>query len=156
MKLKDACYLEEKEHIQATIYHKPRQHTKNQRHYFANKCQSIQSYGFFSKHVWMWESDHKENWALKNDVFELWCCRRLFRVPCTGRRSNQSILKEVSPENSLEELMLKLKLQYIGHLMQTTDLLEKILMLGILKAGGKGDDRGWDGEVGWHHRLSGH
>ena len=95
-----------------------------------------------------------ERWRI--DVFELWCCRRIFRVPCTGRRSNQSILKEVSPENSLEELMLKLKLQYIGHLMQTTDLLEKILMLGILKAGGKGDDRGWDGEVGWRHRLSGH
>ena len=68
MKLKDTCSLKEKEHIQATIYDRPRQHTKNQRHYFANKGPSIQSYGFFSSHVWMWESDHKENWALKN-----WC-----------------------------------------------------------------------------------
>ena len=68
MKLEDACSLEEKEHIQATIYDKPRQHTKNQRHYFANKGPPIQSYGFFSSHVWMWESDHKENWVLKN-----WC-----------------------------------------------------------------------------------
>ena len=64
------------------------------------------------------------------DVFELWCWRRLWRVPWTARRSNQSILKEISPEYSLEGLMLKLKLQYFGHLMQRIDSLEKILMLG--------------------------
>ena len=75
------------------------------------------------------------------DAFELWCWRRLLRVPRTARRSNQLILKEISPEYSLEGLMLKLKLQYIGHLMRRVDSLEKTLMLG-LGAGGEGDDRG--------------
>ena len=76
------------------------------------------------------------------DAFELWCWRRLLRVPSTARRSNQSILKEISPEYSLEGLMMKLKLQYFGHLMQRVDSLEKILMLGGLGAGGEDDDRG--------------
>ena len=67
------------------------------------------------------------------DAFELWCWRRLLRVPCTARRSNQSILKEISPEYSLEGLMLKLKLQYFGHLMRRTDSLEKTLMLGKIE-----------------------
>ena len=67
------------------------------------------------------------------DVFELWYWRRLLRVPCTARRSNQSILKEISPEYSLEGLMLKLKLQYFGHLMRTTDSLEKTQMLGKIE-----------------------
>ena len=67
------------------------------------------------------------------DAFELWCCRRLLRVSWTSRRSNQSILKEISPEYSLEGLMLKLKLQYFGHLMQRTDSLEKTLMLGKIE-----------------------
>ena len=77
-----------------------------------------------------------ESWTIKKakhqriDAFELWCWRRLLRVPWTARRSNQSILKEISPEYSLEELMLKLKLQYFGHLMRRTDSLEKTLMLG--------------------------
>ena len=84
-------------------------------------------------YVWMWELDHEESWALKTNVFELWCWRRLLRVPWTARRSNQSILKEISPEYSLEGLMLKLKLQYFGHLMQRTDLLEKPLMLGKIE-----------------------
>ena len=76
------------------------------------------------------------SWAVKKaecqriDAFELWCWRRLFRVPCTARRSNQSILKEISPGCSLEELMLRLKLQYFGHLMRRADSLEKTLMLG--------------------------
>ena len=76
------------------------------------------------------------SWTIKKgecgriDVFELWCWRRLFRVPWTARRSNKSILKEISPEYSLEGLMLKLKLQYFGHLMQRVDSLEKTLMLG--------------------------
>ena len=92
-----------------------------------------------------------ENWTIKKaghqriDAFELWCWRRLFRGPWTTRRSNQSILKEISPEFWLEGLMLKLKLQYFGHLMQRTDSLEKTLMLGRLKARGEGDHRGWDG-----------
>ena len=80
-----------------------------------------------------------ESWTIKKaerrriDVFEQWCWRRLVRVPWTARRSNQSLLKEISPEYSLEGLMLKLKLQYFGHLMRTTDSLEKILMLGKIK-----------------------
>ena len=76
------------------------------------------------------------------------------RVPWTARRSNQSILKEISHEYSLEGLMLKLKLLYFGHLMRRTDSLEKTLMLERLKAGGEGDDK--DEMVGWHHQLSGH
>ena len=89
-----------------------------------------------------------ESWTVKkaecqkNDAFELWCLRRLLRVPWTARRSNQSILKEISPGCSLERLMLKLKFQYFGHLMQRVDSLEKILMLGGIGAGGEGDDRG--------------
>ena len=89
-----------------------------------------------------------ESWTVKKaerqriDAFELWCWKRLLRVPWTVRRSNQSIVREISPEYSLEGLMLKLKLQYFGHLMQRTDSLEKILMLGKTEAGGEGDDRG--------------
>ena len=81
-----------------------------------------------------------ESWSIKKavcrriDAFELWCWRRLLRIPWTARRSNQSILKEISPEYSLEGLMLKLKLQYFGHLMQRTDSLEKILMLGKIES----------------------
>ena len=87
-------------------------------------------------------------------VFELWCWRRLLRVPGTARRSSQSILKEISPEYSLEGLMLKLKLQHFGHLMQRTDSSEKILMLGKTEGGRR---RGQQDEmVGWHHRLNGH
>ena len=110
MKLKDAYSLEES-------YGKSRQHIKKQRHYFANKGPSNQSYGF---PVVMYEC---EIWTIKKaecrriDAFELWCWRRLLRVPWTARRSNQPILKEISPHYSLEGLMLKLKLQYFGHLM---------------------------------------
>ena len=79
----------------------------------------------------------------KTDAFELWCWRRLLRVPWTARRSNQSILKEISPGISLERMMLKLKLQYFGHLMRRVDSLEKTLMLGgIGGRRGEGDDRG--------------
>ena len=87
-----------------------------------------------------------ESWTIKKaecrriDAFELWCWRRLLRVPWTARRSNQSILKEISPEYSLEGLMLKLKLQYFGHLMRKTDSLEKTLILGRIKGGRR---RGW-------------
>ena len=80
--------------------------------------------------------DHQENLTILNlYAFELWCWRRLLRVPWTARRSNQSILKETSPEYSLEGLMLKLKLQYFGYLMRRTDSLEKILMLGKMEGG---------------------
>ena len=79
------------------------------------------------------------------DAFELWCWRRLLGVPWTARRSNQSILKEISPEYSLEGLMLKLKLQYFGHLIRRTDSMEKTLMLGKIEGRKRGDDRGSDG-----------
>ena len=78
----------------------------------------------------MWELNYKESWALKNWCFWVWCWRRLLRVPWTARRSHQSILKEISPGCSLEGLMLKLKLQYFGHLMRRVDSLEKTLILG--------------------------
>ena len=101
MKLKDACSLEES-------CDQPRQHIKKQRHHFANKGPPSQSYGFSSGMYGC------ESWTIKKaecrriDAFELWCWRRLLRVPWTARRSNQSILKEISPEYSLERLMLKL------------------------------------------------
>ena len=102
-----------------------------------------------------------EIWTVKKaecrrtDAFELWCWRRLLRVPWTARRSNQSILKEISPGISLEGVMLKLKLQYFGHLMQRVDSLEKTLMLGGI--GGR-RRRGWQRMrwLGWHHWLNGH
>ena len=110
MKVKDAYSLEES-------YDQPRQHIKKQRHYFANKGLSSQGYGF---PVVMYGC---ESWAVKKaerqriDGFELWCWRRLLRVSWTARRSNQSILKEISPGCSFEGMVLKLKLQYFGHLM---------------------------------------
>ena len=113
---------------------------KKQWHYFANKGPSSQSYGFSSSHVWC------ESWTVKKaelqriDAFELWCWRRLLRVPWTARRSNQIILKEISCEYSLEGLMLKLKLQYFGHLMRRTDSFEKTLMPGKIEVRKR---RGW-------------
>ena len=101
---------------------------------------SSQSYVFFSSHVWMWELDYKEIWLPKNLYIELWCWRRLLRVPWTARRSNQSILKEISPGCSLEGLILKLKLQYFGQLMRRADSFEKILMLGKIEGRRR---RGW-------------
>ena len=101
-----------------------------------------------------------ESWTVKKaecqkiDAFEMWCWRRLLRVSCTARRSNQSILKEISPGCSLQGLMLKLKLQYFGHLMWRVDSLEKTLMLGGI--GGR-RRRGWQDEMaGWRHQLDGH
>ena len=94
-----------------------------------------------------------ESWTVKKaehqriDAFELWCWRRLLRVSWTARRSNQSILKEISPGCSLEEMMLKLKLQYFGHLMRRVDSLEKTLMLGGIGGRRSEDDRGWDGWI---------
>ena len=92
-----------------------------------------QSCDFSSSHVWLWELDHEEGWVLKNDAFKLWIWRGLLRVPWTARWSNQSVLKEISPEYSLEGLMLKLKFQGFGHLMWRTDSLEKTLMLGKIE-----------------------
>ena len=101
-----------------------------------------------------------ESWTIKKaerqriDAFELWCWRRLLRVPWTARRSNQSILTEISPEYSLEGLMLKLKLQYFGHLIQRTDSLQNNLMLRKIEGRRR---RGRQNEmVRWYHRLNGH
>ena len=102
-----------------------------------------------------------ESWIIKKaecrrtDAFELWCWRRLLRVPWTARTSNQSILKEISPEYTLEELMLKLKLQYFGNLMQRTDSFEKTLRLGKIEGGRR---RRWQMMrwLGGHHRHKGH
>jgi len=96
----------------------------------ANKGPSSQGYGFSSGHVWIWELDCEESWVPKNWCFWTVVLGRLLRVPWIARRSNQSILKEISPGCSLEGLMLKLKLQYFGHLMRRVDSLEKTLMLG--------------------------
>ena len=125
-------------------YDKPRQHIKKQRHYFAEKSPSSQSYGFSRSHVWMWELDYKGEHQ-RIDAFELWCWRRLLRVPSTARKSNQSVLKEINPQYSSEGLMLKLKLQYFGHLMQRADSLKRPWCWEGLRAEGEGDDRGRDG-----------
>ena len=118
-------------------YDQPRQHIKKQRHSFATTCPSSQGYGFSSSHVWMWELDYvliQTDEHRRIDAFQLWSWE-LLRVPWTARRSNQSILKEISSGCLLEELMLKLKLQYFGHLMQWTDSLKNPLMLGKIEGG---------------------
>ena len=104
------------------------------------KGPSRQSHCFSSSHVWTWVLDHEkaEHWRI--DAFELWCWRRLLRVPWTARRPNQSILKEINPEYSLEGLMLKLKLQYFGHLMRRANSQEEIPMLGKFEGKRR---RGW-------------
>ena len=128
---------------QKKSYDKPRQNIKKQRHYISDKCLPSQSYGFSSNHVYGCES-----WTLKKagqwriDAFELWCWKRLLRVPWTARRSNQSILKEISPEYSLEGLMLKPRLQYFGHLMRKANSLGKTLMLVKIEGRRR---RGWQG-----------
>ena len=119
-------------------YDWPRQHIIKQRHYFANKGLSSQSYGFSSSHVRMSEMDYKESWVPKNWCF--WTVLEKILENPLERRSNESILKEISPEYSLEGLMLKLKLQYFGHLMRRTDSLEKTLMLGKIEGRRR---RGW-------------
>ena len=126
MKLKDTPWKKR--------YDQPRQHIKKQRHYFADKAPSSQSFVFpvVMYGCGNWSTKKSERWRI--DAFELWCWRRLLRVPWTARRSNQSILKEISPEYSLEGLMLKMKLQYFGHLIWRTDSFEKILMLGKIES----------------------
>ena len=122
-KLKYACSLKKS-------YDKPIQHIKNQRYHFADKGSYNQIYGFSSSCVWIWELEHQEGWAPKSWWFQIVVWRRLLRVSWTARGSNLLILKEISPEYSLEGLMLKLKLQYFGHLMRIANSLEKTLMLG--------------------------
>ena len=134
MKLKDTPWKE--------IYNQPREHTQKQGHYFANKGPSSQGYGFS---VVMYGC---ESWTVKKaehrriDSFELWCWRRLLRVPWIAKRSNQSILKEISPVYSFKGLMLKLKFQYFGHLIRRTDSFEKTLMLGKIEGRRRGVDKG--------------
>ena len=119
-------------------FDQPRQHIKKQRHYFANKACLVKAMVF---PVVMYGG---ESWTVKKaehrriNAFELWCWRRLLRVPWTARRSNQSILKEISARCSLEGLMLKLKIQYFGHLMGRTDSLKKTLMLGKIEGRRRG------------------
>ena len=127
-------------------YDKPRQCIKKQRHPFANKGPSSQSNGFSSSHVWMWELDHKEGWGPKN-----WCFRTVVLEKTLESPLDCKEIQPVHPKRNqswmfIEGLMLKMKLQYFGHLMWKTDSFEKPLMLG--KTEGKrraGGDRGWDG-----------
>ena len=126
-------------------YDKPRQHIKKQRHYFANKGPTSQIYGFSSGHVWMWQLDYKESWVPKNWCFWTVVLEKTLEGPLETRdlprRSNQSILKEISPEYSLEGLKVKLKLQYFGYLMWKADSLEKkTLILGKIEGRRR---RGW-------------
>ena len=136
MKLRDACFLQEN-------YNQPRQHIKKRDITFPTKVHLVKAmcflfFVFFS--IVMYEC---ESWTIKKaehqriDAFELWCWRRLLRVPWTARKSNQSILKEISPQYSLEGLMLKLKLQYFDHLMKRVDSLQRILMLGKIEGRGR-------------------
>ena len=114
-------------------YDKPELCVEKQRHYSADKGPYVKAM------VFPVVTYGCENWTVKKaehqriDAFKLWCCRRLLRVPWTARRSNQSVLREINPEYSLEGLMLKLKLQYFGHLMQRADSMEKSLMLGKIE-----------------------
>ena len=116
-------------------YDQSREYFKKHRHYFPNKVLSSQGYGFSSSHVWTWELDYKESWVQKNRCFWTVVLGKTLESPWTARRSNQSILKEISPGCSLEGLMLmlKLKLQYFAHLMWTADSFEKTLMLGKIE-----------------------
>ena len=125
-------------------YDQPRQHIKKQTHYFVHK-------GLVKAMVFPVVMYGCESWTIKKvecwriDAFELWCWRRLLRVPWTARRSNQSILKDISPGCSLVGLILKLQLQYFGHLMQELTHLKRPWCWEWSRAGGEGDGRGWDG-----------
>ena len=126
-------------------YNQPRQHIEKQRHYFANKGPSSQGYGFFSSHVWMWELDYKESWALKNCCFWTVVLEKTLESPLDCKE-----IQPVHPKGDqswviIERMMLKLKHQYFGHLIGRADSFEKTLMLGKTEGRKRGDDRGWDG-----------
>ena len=129
MKLKDPYSLKES-------YDQLRQHIKKQRHHFVKKGPSSQGSGFSCDHVWIWELDYKESWAPKNWYFWTVVLKKTLESPldCKESHPTQSILKEISPGCSLEGLMLKLKLQYFGHLMQRADWFEKTLKLGKIES----------------------
>ena len=128
-------------------YDQPRQCIKKQRHYFANKGPSSQAYGFSRSHVWVWELDIKESWVPENWCFWTVVLENTLKSPLAARRSNQSILKDISPLCSLEGLMLKLKLQYFGHLMPRGDSLKRPWCWKILRQEEKGMTE--DEMVGW-------
>ena len=111
----------------------PRQHVEKQRHYFANKGLSSQGYGFSCGHIWMWELDYKETWTPKNWCFWTVVLEKTLECPLDCKFIKTVNPKEINPKYSLEGLMLKLKLQYFGHLMWRTDSLEKTLMLGKIE-----------------------
>ena len=138
MKLKDSYSLEEKLWL-------PRQHIQKQRHYFANKGLSCQGYGFPCSHVWIWELDYKESWAPKNWCFWTVVLEKTLASPWTARRSNQSILKEISPEYSLAELMWKRNSSTLATWNKELTHLKRPWCGERLKAGGEGADKGWDG-----------
>ena len=134
MKLKDTYPLEGK-------YDQSRQHIKRQRHYFANKGPSSQGYGFSSRHIWMWELDCTESWVLTNWCFLTVVLEKTPEYPLDCKEIQPSILKEIKPECSLEGLILKLKLQYFGHLIWIADSFEKTLLLEKTESGRR---RGWE------------
>ena len=137
MKLNDACPWKES-------YDQPRQHIKK-RHYFPSKGPSSQSYGFFSSHVWMWELDYKESWALKNEAFDLWCWRRLLRVPWTARRSNPSVLKEIVLGVHWKHWCWSWNSNTLATWCDKLTHWKRPRCWERLRAGGEGDGRGWDG-----------
>ena len=120
-------------------YDQPRQHIEKQRYYFANKGPSSQGYGFSSGHVWMWELDYKESWPPKNWCFWTVVLEKTLESSLDCKEILKVNPKGISPEHSLEGLMLKLKLQYFGHLIRTADSFEKTLILGKIE----GRRRGW-------------
>ena len=133
MKLKDAYRWKKS-------YDQPRQHIKSQRHYFANKVCLVKAMIFSSSHVWMWELDYKENWVPKNWCFWTVVLEKTLESPLDCKEI-QPVLKEISPGCSLEGLMLKLKLQYFGHLMRRADSFERTLMLGEIEGRRRGCQR---------------
>ena len=134
-------------------YYQPRQHILKQRHYFANKGPSSQGYGFSSSHVWIWELDYKESWALKNWCFWTMVLEKTLESPLDCKE-----IQPVHPKGNQSWVFIgrtnvEAELQNFGHLMQRTDLFEKTLMLGKIE----GRRREWEDEmVRWHHRLNGH
>ena len=153
MTLKDTCSLEES-------YDQPRQHIKKQRHYSNDRGPSSQGYGFSSSHVWMWELDHKEGWLPKNWCFWTVVLEKALESSLDCKEIKPvnpiKVLKEISPEYSLEGLMLKMKLHYLGHLMWRTDSLEKTLMLGKIEGRRRREGMTEDEVVGLHHWLQEH
>ena len=132
-------------------YDKPGQYVKKERHHFADQGPYSQDYSLSTSHIWLWKVDHKEGRAPKNWCFWTVVLEKTLESPWTARRSNQSILKEISPEYSLDGLMLKL--QSFSHLMWTADSLEKPLMQERSKSEKKATE---DEMVGWYHWFNGH